>query len=112
MITAGTDLRQYHGFLRDAEAVRYDFVQKLNALHIEQLAYSDDIQRSNDPEAEQRTRLNAANWRMLEEVSSLPRPASTRLLEGFPHLLIMLAWCAFMAWVGVRNMKKGVNDVE
>jgi hypothetical protein len=24
----------------------------------------------------------------------------------------MLAWCAFMAWVGVRNMKKGVNDVE
>ena len=112
VITAGTDLRQYHRFLRDAEAVRYDFVQKLNALHIEQLAYSDDIQRSNDPEAEQRTRLNAANWRMLEEVSSLPRPASTRLLEGFPHLLIMLAWCAFMAWVGVRNMKKGVNDVE
>ncbi len=111
VIAAGTDLRQYHRFLREAEGVRYDFVQKLNALHIEELAYSDDIQRSNSPEAERRTRLNAANWRMLENVSSLPRPASTRLLEGFPHLLIMLAWCAFMAWVGVRNMKKGANDV-
>ena len=111
VITAGTDLRQYHRFLREAEGVRYDFVQKLNALHIEELVYSDDIQRSNSPEAERRTRLNAANWRMLENVSSLPRSASTRLLEGFPHVLIMLAWCAFMAWVGVRNMKKGANDV-
>ena len=60
--------------------MRYGFVQKLNELHIEELAYSDDIQRSNDPEAEQRTRVSAANWRMLENVSSQPRTALTRFL--------------------------------
>lgn len=109
VITAGTDLYQYHRFAREAERVRYDFVQKLNELHKEELAYSDDIQRSNDPEAEQRTRVNAANWRMLENVSPQPRDTSTRVLAGLPHLLIMLIWCAVMASLGVSNLKRSVT---
>lgn len=108
--TAGTDLRQHHAFAREAERVRYGFVQKLNELHIEELAYSDDIQRSNDPEAEQRTRVSAANWRMLENVSSQPRTALTRFLGGLPHLFILLAWCGLMAGLGVRNMNKGIAN--
>jgi ABC-2 type transport system permease protein len=44
----GTDLAHHHRFLREAEALRYAFVQGLNRVHAEQLAYSDDIRRSSD----------------------------------------------------------------
>ena len=56
---SGTDLATHHRFLREAEAVRFDFVQGLNRVHVEQLDYIVDINRSNDTESERRTRMSA-----------------------------------------------------
>jgi len=57
---AGTDLRTHHRFLREAEALRYEFVQGLNKVHAEQLNYADDLKRSSDAASEQRTRVSVS----------------------------------------------------
>ena len=38
---ANTNLQQHHQFLRDAEALRFSFVQQLNRLHASELTYAD-----------------------------------------------------------------------
>ena len=40
---SGTDIHHYHKFLRQAETLRYDFVQRINQVQVEQLSYIDDI---------------------------------------------------------------------
>ena len=92
---ASTDLKQHHRFLRDAEALRFDFVQKLNQLHVEDLAYEDDIRRSEGKEANQRARVSAANWRLLETFPWQPNSTADRLAESLPQLLVLLFW-----WIG------------
>ncbi len=62
---AGTDLATHHRFLREAESLRFEFVQRLNRIHAEQLAFSDDVRRSSDAEAERRTRVSKNNWSLL-----------------------------------------------
>ena len=102
MALAGTDLLHYHRFLREAEAVRFSFVQSLNQLHAEELDYADDIKRSVDVGAEQRTRVNASNWRLLPQLQFSVAPATERVAADVPMsamlgawLLAMLGLCAF-----------------
>ena len=89
---ASTDLKQHHRFLQDAEALRYDFVQKLNQLHVDELAYADDIRRNEGEEANQRARVSAENWRLLETFPWQPNPTTDRLLESLPQLLVLFFW--------------------
>jgi len=89
---AGTDLATHHRFLREAEALRFDFVQSLNKLHATGLAYADDIQRSSDPEAEQRTRVNASAWALLDTFRFEPDPAARRAGRAMLPLAMMLGW--------------------
>ena len=89
---AGSDLVNHHAFLRDAEAVRYEFVQGLNRLHAEKLAYADDIKRSSDPEAEQRTRLGAENWRILERFEFSPMAAEVRIGNAWSAIYPLILW--------------------
>lgn len=91
---AGTDLDNHHRFLREAEALRFRFVQALNRIHAEQLAYTDDIARSRDAEAERRTRVDPAAWRVLEEFRFAPTSAAARLQSAAPALFMLLAWLA------------------
>ena len=79
---ASTDLKQHHRFLRDAEALRYNFVQKLNQLHVDELAYADDIRRNEGEEANQRARVSAENWRLLETFPWQPNPTSDVCLRA------------------------------
>ncbi len=103
---AGTDLRHHHRFLREAEALRYDFVQGLNRVHAEQLAYADDIRRSSDAQAERRTRVAADNWRLLQQFRFEPDAAGTRVAQAGPQALMLLLWCGALAlalaWTGAR----------
>ncbi|TQV70580.1 DUF3526 domain-containing protein [Exilibacterium tricleocarpae] len=103
---ASTDLSQHHQFLRDAEALRYDFVQKLNSLHAEKLSYADDIRRGSDDRAEQRTRVSSENWRLLKDFPWQPRSLSERLLDSLPQLLILLFWYICSAWLGITGMQR------
>jgi ABC-2 type transport system permease protein len=103
---AGTDLDNHHRFMREAEALRFRFVQALNRIHAEQLAYTDDIARSRDAEAERRTRVDPSAWRVLEEFRFRPASAATRLQSAAPALFMLLAWLslalAACAWSARR----------
>lgn len=103
---AGTDLAHHHRFLEEAEALRYAFVQGLNQVHTEQLAYADDIRRSSDAEAERRTRVAASTWQLLERFRFTPDPAARRIARAGPAWAMLGAWCAVLAaalvWAGAR----------
>jgi ABC-2 type transport system permease protein len=103
---AATDLRHHHRFLREAEALRYQFVQGLNRVHAEKLAYADDIRRSSDAEAERRTRVAAAHWGLLQQFRFQPDAARSRIANVLPQTLMLLLWCGALglalAWAGAR----------
>jgi ABC-2 type transport system permease protein len=94
---AGTDLRNHQRFLREAEALRFDFVQGLNRLHAEELSYLDDINRSSDAGAEQRTRIAAENWQLLENFRFEPDGVAARAAAALPSLLMLMLWFAALA---------------
>jgi ABC-2 type transport system permease protein len=96
MTSAGTGVEAHHKFLRDAEAVRFDFVQGLNRVHAEQLAYADDIMRSSDPEAERRTRVSSENWKALEDFDFVPPPSDARVEGALTPLAKLSAWFALL----------------
>lgn len=104
--TAGTDLAHHHRFLREAEALRYDFVQGLNRVHAEKLAYADDLRRGSDAQAERRTRVDAANWQLLERFRFEADPAGTRIARARSPWWMLAGWCALLVgagfWVGGR----------
>lgn len=105
---AGTDLATHHRFLRESEALRYDFVQGLNNLHATALTYADDAARSADPEAEKRTRVNAASWRLLDSFRFEPDPAAARAARAALPLALMLAWLLALGGViaaGARRLR-------
>lgn len=92
MSLAGTDLPHQQRFLDEAEALRFNFVQSLNALHARELRYADDIQRSADPEAEQRTRIDADFWRLLPDFEFTAAGMNQRLSAAGPMAVALLAW--------------------
>lgn len=98
---SGTDLATHHRFLREAEAVRYDFVQGLNQIHARRVAYDDDINRSSDPDAERRTRVSAENWRVLSEFEFQPDAAGPRIARAGQPALMLLLWLALSAAAGM-----------
>ena len=102
----GTDLAHHHRFLQEAEALRYAFVQGLNKVHAEKLAYSDDVRRSGDATAEERTRVDSANWQLLERFRFEPDAAGSRIARAGPQWLMLCAWCVILVgtgfWAGGR----------
>lgn len=94
---AATDLGNHQRFLRAAEALRFDFVQGLNRLHAQKLAYSDDMQRSRDKAAERRTRIAAENWRVLADFHFVPDSPGNRAKAALPSLLALLVWFLALA---------------
>ena len=99
--TSGTDLREHQHFQRKAEAIRYDFVQKLNSMHTQELSYRDDIQRSSDRAAEQRTRVSPSNWRILDNIRNPADHTLKDVVSTLPHLLILAVWSALLALIGL-----------
>jgi ABC-2 type transport system permease protein len=96
---AGTDLETHHRFLRESEALRFGFVQALNRVHAEELDYADDIRRSQDADAERRTRVDPAFWQVLDEFRFTPRPAAERRVAATPSLWMLLLWLVVPAAV-------------
>ena len=103
---AGTDLSTHHRFLREAEAIRYDFVQGLNAVHVTELAYSDDIKRSSDAASEKRTRISADNWSVLDDFRFMPDPAQKRLLRSSFPLMSLILWFLLLAGASVIKSRR------
>jgi len=100
MIAAGTDGKTHHRFLREAEAVRFEFVQGLNKVHATKMSYIDDINRSSDKDAEQRTRMDPENWRVLKNFQFQAAPAIDRLKGLGQSFLGILIWILVFVVVG------------
>ena len=91
-VLAGSDLRNHHAFLRKAEHARYEFVQGLNRLHAEKLTFADDIKRSSDTAAEQRTRIASENWRVLQRFDFSPMTPEVRMRNTWSAFALLVAW--------------------
>lgn len=98
---AGTGLDAHQRFLREAEALRFEFVQALNHAHAHALRYTDDISRGSDPEAERRTRIDPQHWRQLGEFRFSPEPAAARLDGAGRLALPVFAWLALLIAIGL-----------
>ena len=93
---AGTDLGTHHRFLREAEALRFEFVQGLNRLHANKLAYADDINRSRDAASERRTRVGSDNWSLLRAFRFAPAPPAERVSSATSSWLMLFLWAGFI----------------
>ena len=82
MKLAGTDLENYQRFLREAEAVRFDFVQTLNKLHAEGMTYQQDANKYTSAEAKKAATVSAVNWQMLDDFHFTPLSAQARFANS------------------------------
>ncbi len=89
---SGTDLATHHRFLRESEALRFDFVQSLNEVHTAELDYAVDMNRNADAEASARARVNSDAWQVLDEFRFTPDTANERVNRAKTSLSILLAW--------------------
>ena len=106
MIAAGTDGKTHHRFLREAETVRFEFVQGLNKAHVHKLAYDDDINRSRDEKASLRARVSAENWRVLSDFSFNADPADIRLGRVSGSIAILSLWALIFVALGVLGARR------
>lgn len=103
---AGTDLETHHRFLREAEAVRYDFVQGLNKVHAEELSYVDDMNRNSGEEGSRRARVNSANWQVLNDFRFAPDPPIERFRRATVELASLLLWLFALISLGLTAARK------
>ena len=71
------------------------------------MAYSDDINRSSDSDAERRTRIDPENWRILKDFEFHAAPATQRLVQLAPSLLVISLWvlvAGSIGWLGARRL--------
>ncbi len=107
MIVAGTDGKTHHRFLREAEALRFEFVQGLNEAHAHKMSYDNDINRSKDSESNLRARVSPDNWRVLNDFHFHADSASMRLERVSSSLGIMVIWVlafTIVGFVGARRL--------
>ena len=93
MVISGTNLETHHRFLREAEALRFKFVQSLNKVHQDKLDYHTDIHHYRDAETAQAVRADASNWNVLPSFSFRPEAGIVRLNQSLLYGLQLLFWC-------------------
>jgi len=107
MIAAGTDGQTHHRFLREAEAIRFEFVQGLNKAHEQKLSYVSDINRNNNEDSSRRARIAAENWGLLNDFRFEADPASQRLQRLKQSFIAFFVWVllfAFLGFLGARRL--------
>lgn len=90
MAAAGTDFSGHRRFLEQAEAYRYDLVQRLNRLQAEAVSYADDT--AGDPDADRRKRVGADNWQAMPDFAFRQPVGSTLAAAALPGLAMLLFW--------------------
>lgn len=104
MAAADTDFAGHRRFLEQAEAYRYDLVQRLNRLQAEDVNYADDV--AKDADADQRKRVAADNWERMPDFD-FKRPNGGELARGaLPGLAVILAWLALAGGLLVLQTRR------
>ena len=96
MMMAGTSLETHHRFLREAEALRIDFVQSLNRVHRDKLDYQTDVNRYKDEETAKKALVDASNWQVLADFEFAPETTANRLAQSMPYGLQLILWCVLV----------------
>lgn len=99
MISAGTSIETHHRFMREAETLRFHFVQSLNAAHKEQLSYSDDIKRNLNDETWKKARVSSDNWQMINDFSFEMERANIRLQRSALSFWQLLCWLGVLVFI-------------
>lgn len=105
MLVVGTSIETHHRFLREAEALRFEFVQALNKVHVEKLSYQDDMNRNKDAAATQKARVGAENWQVLEDFNFEVDKAKQRMQRSLAAFLQLLLWIVLLV-VAIRTIGK------
>jgi ABC-2 type transport system permease protein len=92
MLAAATDLSTHLDFLRQAEAYRFDLVQRLNRLQAEAVSSADDGARGRDPIADRRTRISARFWQSMPQFQFVQQTPATRAAAMAPALGLLALW--------------------
>ena len=111
MTIAGTDVRTHQRFLREAETARFEFVQGLNKAHVEKLSYTDDINRNASAAASQKARVSAENWRVLQDFTFKPDPASDRISRMGAATMALLGWVLILGGIGLIGARR-LSEVD
>lgn len=109
MALAGTDLDGHRRFLIQAEAYRYDVVQRLNRLQAEAVTYSDDSNRNRDPEAGRRVRIDPANWGKVPDFAYRPASLPDKLRSAGPGAAMLIVWLLGAAFL-LRRAARGLGE--
>jgi ABC-2 type transport system permease protein len=92
MAAAGTDLAGHQRFLEQAEAYRYDLVQRLNRLQAEAVSYADDT--ASDPGADRRKRVSEGHWDAMPDFRFRQPDGGALAAAALPGLAVVLGWLA------------------
>ena len=90
MAAAGTDLAGHRRFLDQAEAYRFDFVQRLNQLQADAVTYADDT--AKDADADRRKRIAEDHWTDIPDFAFQPASAAALVGAALPGLAIIMGW--------------------
>ncbi|MCC7633982.1 ABC transporter permease [Stenotrophomonas rhizophila] len=90
MAAAATDLQAHLRFLDQAEQHRYRIVQQLNQMQAVGVSYADDT--AKDAGADQRKRVDRAQWQQIPAFAYTPPPSAAVLQALLPALAVLLGW--------------------
>jgi len=99
LVISATSIETHHRFLREAEILRFDFVQGLNQVHIDQLSYQDDINRNRNVQASNKARVGSQNWQLLQDFKFIVDTPNVRLERSFSAYIQLLVWIIFLVVV-------------
>jgi ABC-2 type transport system permease protein len=95
MAAAGTDFAGHRRFLEQAEAYRYDLVQRLNRLQAEAVSYANDT--ATDPGADRRKRVSEEHWQAMPEFAFRQPDGGALARAALPGLMTVLTWLAVVS---------------
>lgn len=90
MAAAGTDLAGHRRFLDQAEAYRFDIVQRLNGLQAKAVSYADDT--AKDPGADRRKRVSDSHWGEIPDFAFRPATGTELVRAALPGLAMIFGW--------------------
>jgi ABC-2 type transport system permease protein len=106
MAAAETDLAGYKRFLQQAEAYRYELVQRLNWLQARAVTATDDAAKGRDATAEARSRISAQHWRDMPQFrATRPTPGEV-VRSALPALFVLLGWLAVATLLAARAAQR------
>lgn len=106
MAAAETDLASYRRFLQQAEAYRYDLVQRLNWLQAKAVDADDDAAKGRDAAAEARSRISADHWREMPQFAPTRPSAGEVIRAALPALVVLILWLAAAGLLAARAAQR------